>query len=85
MALWGMAKRSMREVAGVARCLLGITAPSNSPLTSGSAVVRAEEDLGNATSFEDMLGSEALVLVDSGDDSGEDLSYMRFRAVDNCA
>ncbi|KAH6682468.1 hypothetical protein B0J14DRAFT_123063 [Halenospora varia] len=85
MALWGMAKRSVREVAGVARCLLGITAPSNSPLTSGSAVVRAEEDLGNATSFEDMLGSEALVLVDSGDDSGEDLSYMRFRAVDNCA
>ncbi|KAH8687102.1 hypothetical protein BGZ60DRAFT_392832 [Tricladium varicosporioides] len=64
MAVWGMAKRSVREVVGVARCLLGITAPSNSPLTNGGATIRADEDLRNATNFEGMLGSETLVLID---------------------
>ncbi|TVY65503.1 hypothetical protein LSUE1_G007116 [Lachnellula suecica] len=67
---WGMAKRSVREVASVARELLSIPTVAN-----------VVETL-NVVSYEEMLSDEALVLVDSGEGNGHDLQYERFTATD---
>lgn len=64
---WGLAKRSVKEVAGVARELLGVPG------------VRSGERM-KEVSYEAMLSDEALVLVDSGEGSGDELQYERFNA-----
>jgi hypothetical protein len=82
-----MASRSVREVVGVARELLGIgvgvgSAKSVSPREDEGTEGRKVAD---GQSFVDMLGDEALVLVDSGSGSGSgdgDMQYMRFRELD---
>jgi len=73
VSAWGLAKRSMKEVASVARELLSI------PVTK----VKEVDSLKNI-SYEDMLSDEALVLVDSGVGSSDDLQYERFTASDVC-
>jgi hypothetical protein len=73
VSAWGLAKRSVKEVASVARELLSIPV----------ATVKEVESLKEVT-YEDMLSDEALVLVSSGVGSGDDLQYERFTASNVC-
>ena len=70
---WGLAKRSVREVAGVARELLSIR-----------ITVKEVENM-KEVGYEEMMTDEALVLVDSGEGSGDDMQYERFRAVEEAS
>jgi hypothetical protein len=73
VSAWGLAKRSVKEVASVARELLCI------PVAKMKEVKSVKE-----ANYEDMLSDEALVLVDSGVGSGDDLQYERFAANEVC-
>jgi hypothetical protein len=78
VSAWGLAKRSVKEVASVARELLSI------PATRIKKLDTLREDTLREVNFEDMLSDEALVLVGSGVGSGDDLQYERFTASEVC-
>jgi hypothetical protein len=75
-SVWEMAGRSVREVVGVARDLLGVLSMDVGANNIGESDTMVQE------SFANFLDDEALVLVDSGSSGdGEDLRYLNFSTV----
>ncbi|KAG9233266.1 hypothetical protein BJ875DRAFT_426183 [Amylocarpus encephaloides] len=73
--VWGMAGRSVREVVGVARELLGIGVRRGVPMLEMEGGLEGYGE----QSFVDMLADETLVLVDSGNRSREDICLYSMR------